>query len=380
MKNIHIQNILVPIDFSEMSIRSVSTAKHLARRFGSVVHLVHLHEFYYPAGFLAPAAPVSLAPVKYLEAALGVAEQRLRALAREHGLTGTCQAEIGGPVFDVICGIARQIPADLVVTATHGHTGLKHVLLGSTAERLVQHSPCPVWVDRQRKPKTTKRAEAGFCGIDTILVPIDFSRCSSAGLEYAIQFADRVAAKIVLLHVVDFGPSLTADGYAMYDLTKYQDMARADAERQMSQFVQATKFGGVKFKAEIVVAPSVTGICEMAKREKADLIITATHGRTGLKHVLIGSTAEVVVRHAPCPVLVVPSHPEVRMAHLTGRSATAKVAGKRTGPGSARAIFSGAAGKRSLRKVAGQPFPERRRTNKFCESHISLVRSGAPPH
>lgn len=379
MKNLHMQNILVPIDFSEMSIRSIPTAKHLARRFGSVVHLVSLHEFYYPAGFFAPAAPVQLAPVTYLEATRGVAGQRLRALAREHGLTGTCQAEIGGPVFDEICRIARQIPADLMVTATHGHTGLKHVLLGSTAERLVQHSPCPVWVDREKQSKTARPAEAGSSGIDTILVPVDFSDCSLAGLEYAIQFADRVAAKIVLLHVVDFGPVLTADGYAMYDLTKYRDMARADAKRQMTQFVRAAKFGGVKFKAEIVVASSVTGICEIAEREKADLIITATHGRTGFKHVLIGSTAEVVVRHAPCPVLVVPSHPEVRMAHLMDQPATAEAAEKRPGPRSGRAPFGSEAGKRSFRKVAGQLFPERRQTNKFRESHIASVRSGAPP-
>ena len=210
-------------------------------------------------------------------------------------------------------------------------------------------------------------------------MPVDFSDCSLAGLEYAIQFADRVAAKIVLLHVVDFGPVLTADGYAMYDLTKYRDMARADAKRQMTQFVRAAKFGGVKFKAEIVVASSVTGICEIAEREKADLIITATHGRTGFKHVLIGSTAEVVVRHAPCPVLVVPSHPEVRMAHLMDQPATAEAAEKRPGPRSGRAPFGSEAGKRSFRKVAGQLFPERRQTNKFRESHIASVRSGAPP-
>jgi 3-deoxy-D-manno-octulosonic-acid transferase len=63
------------------------------------------------------------------------------------------------------------------------------------------------------------------------------------------------------------------------------------------------------------------GICRAAQKEKADLIIMSTHGRTGRKHVLIGSVAEGVMRHAPCAVLVVPSHPAVRAANVTKRPA-----------------------------------------------------------
>lgn len=380
MKKLNIQNILVPIDFSETSIRSIPTAQHLARRFGATVHLFNFQEVYYPAGFVNPSAPVPILPVTYVEDAQKAATAQLNAIAKKHGLTGSCHVEVGGPAFDEICRVARHLPADLIVASTHGHTGLKHVFLGSTAERLVQHSPCPVFVARETEAKGQGRGKAKPTAetINTILAPVDFSDCSLAGLNYAIQFADRFAAKVVVLHVVDFGPTLTADGYAMYDLTKYREMACADAEWQMRRFMRAAKFGGVKSKSIIVAAPSVTGICEVARRENADLIVTATHGRTGFKHVLIGSTAEVVVRHAPCPVLVVPSHPEIREGHLTSRKAAVRKDGQRSGPRPLRKAPPGVALTRAARKLTKQPFPERRQTNKFRESHRSSARLLAP--
>ena len=371
MKKLQIQNILVPIDFSKMSIRAISTAKHLARRFGATVHLANVHEAYYPAAFLTPPTPVL--PIGYEESEQKAAGEQLKALAEEHELTGTCHAAVGGPAFDEICRVAREIPADLIVTSTHGRTGLKHAFLGSTAERLIQHAPCPVLVAREPEAKSGAREEvkAAVRTINTILAPVDFSECSRVGLHYAIQFADQFAASIVVLHVVDFGPTLAADGYAMYDLSKYREMACADAEWQMRQFIRSAKFGGVKFRTVIVAAPSVMGICEVARKEEADVIITATHGRAGFKHVLIGSTAEVVVRHAPCPVLVVPSHPEVRTAHLSSRKKAISRAGQSAKARLSRHLLPATALPQAAGKLKKQPVPERRKTNKFRESHLS---------
>jgi len=80
--------------------------------------------------------------------------------------------------------------------------------------------------------------------------------------------------------------------------------------------VRSVNFGPVKFEAAFTDGSPVIDICAFAKDHDVDLIITSTHGLTGLKHVLIGSVAEQVVRRATCPVLVVPSHPQGRMAHL----------------------------------------------------------------
>ena len=242
------------------------------------------------------------------------AAKDLHVLARECGVPlATCHILSGGPAFDETCRVAQKIPADLIVMPTHGRTGLKHVFLGSTAERIVQHSPCPVFVVREKK----RRSKTGpLHSINTILVPVDFSDCSREGLQYAIGFANEFGARIILLHATYLGYIYSSEGTAIYDIPALQKAARKNAERHMRQLVRTVNFGGVRFETAFTDASPVLDICSFAKEHDVDLIITSTHGLTGLKHVLIGSVAEQVVRRAPCSVLVVPSHPQTRMAKL----------------------------------------------------------------
>ena len=372
MKKQRIRRILVPIDFSVMSRSALATAKQLARRFEAAIDLVHVHRFNYPAGFAAPAPPLMPhAIITYDREAKEKAVEDLSALAAQHDLPReACHVVGGGPAFNEICRLARELPADLIVLPTHGYSGLKHVFLGSTAERVVQHSPCPVFVVRERGGKTSRISsnEKSSSGIDNILVPVDFSECSFQALEYAIEFAERFAAGLTIFHAVDFGYALTADGYGMYDLSALQESARKNAEGEMEKFVQLAKFRRVKFETIVKVGSPVSEICEFADQRNVDLIVTATHGRTGFKHLLIGSVAEHIVRHAQRPVLVVPSHPKVRTARLAeGAQRFRKLAGSRAGkaalPKSRERLT-----KRN-RKLLRHQLPERRKTNKFRETH-----------
>lgn len=358
MKRLTIRQILVPIDFSELSIEAIQPAKNLARRFNANVYLVHVHWFDYPAGFTPFPGPVSVPVQEQVEASLAA---RLKEIASRFELSpANCHLLTGAPAFDEISRLAQELPADLIVTSTHGHGGVKHFFLGSTAERLVQHASCPVLVSR--KGRTT---------IDKILVPADFSPCALEGLKYAIEFADRFAAKIVVLTAVYFGQAYTADGFAMYDLSALEEAARKNAERQMRSFVRRAKFGQVKFETVVKVGTPADQICAFAEEQQIDLIITSTHGRTGFSHVLMGSTAEQVVRRASRPVLVVPSHPEVRTRHLIGETertqrATRKIAPRLTvkrNPVETEQLT------KKYRSASTHAFPERRRTNKFRESH-----------
>ena len=218
MKKPNIKNILVPVDFSKLSRPAIETAKALARRFDATVHLAHVYEFYYPVGFMGPG---TLAPISFPAYEDGAAQRLshdLVALAKRHDLLPeNCHLRKGPPIFNELCQLARDISADLIVTSTHAYAGITRVLEGSTAERLVQHSPCPVLVTRASRRKPS---------INSILVPVDFSQCSFQALEYAIDFAERVAARLIVFHVVHFGYAFTADGYAMYDLSALKDAAR----------------------------------------------------------------------------------------------------------------------------------------------------------
>jgi nucleotide-binding universal stress UspA family protein len=320
MKRLTIRNILVPIDFSQMSIQALKTGNRLARRFAASIHLAHVRHSNYAADFVAPAPPiVPFSFMPYEQDGEESLVKELNALAREHEVSSAiCHVLSGGPPFDEICRLARTIPADLVVMPTHGRTGLKHVFLGSTAERVVQHSPCPVFVSRQAE----RESEAGWTFTPhRILVPIDFSDCSRDGLRYAIGFASEFGARIILLHATYLGYVYSIEGTALYDIHALQEAARENAERQMRVFVRRVNFGHVKFETAFTEGSPVLDICAFAKDHDIDLIITSTHGLTGLKHVLIGSVAERVVRHSLCSVLVALSHPKIRFANLAKSSA-----------------------------------------------------------
>jgi nucleotide-binding universal stress UspA family protein len=322
MKKLSVQNIVVPIDFSNMSIQAIKIATRLARRFAASIHLAHVRQFDY-AGFSAPAPPVvPFSLITYEQEGEKRVLKELNALARENGVSSAiCHVLSGAPPFDEICRLAQEIPADLIVMPTHGRTGLKHVFLGSTAEKIVQHSPCPVFVTRGNALQSKNGSRST---IKTILVPVDFSGCSRDGLRYAIGFANKFGARIIVQHATYLGYIYSSEGNAIYDVRAIQETARENAERQMRELVHTVKFGRVKFETVLTEGSPVLDICAFAKDRDADLIITSTHGLTGFKHVLIGSIAEQVVRHAPCPILVVPSHPQIKISNLAqarGRTA-----------------------------------------------------------
>lgn len=157
------------------------------------------------------------------------------------------------------------------------------------------------------KTSSTSRTRARQLLIRRIMVPVDFSDCSLAGLKYAIAFAKRFRARIIVLHVADLGPVMMTSGCGQYDSPTYTEAARRRCGDQMQAFLKRVDFDGVPVDTCAAAGFCPASIYQSAAREGADLIIMSTHGRTGLRHVLVGSVAEGTVRNATCPVLVVPS-------------------------------------------------------------------------
>ena len=264
MKTLNIQNIIVPIDFSKMSVQAIQIAKQLARRFGASIHLAHVRQFNYAADVMAPVPPmVPFAFTPYEHDAARSALKELEEVASECGVSSAkCDVLSGAPPFDEICRLAQTVPADLVVMPTHGRTGLKHVFLGSTAERIVQHSPCPVLVTRGSALQTNNGSRFR---IKTILVPVDFSNCSREGLRYAVAFATEFGAKIILQHATYIGYVYSSEGTAIYDIPGLQKAARKTAERKMRELVRSVNFGAVKFETAFTDESPVIDICAFAK-------------------------------------------------------------------------------------------------------------------
>lgn len=150
--------------------------------------------------------------------------------------------------------------------------------------------------------QATLKANRPVIDVKQILVPIDFSSASRKAIGYAARFARSNQATIQLLYVLApfaMGPSISGEGLDSLEAS------RTASHRDLELLVQEEIQDGIPTHCHVRVGSPVGEILDMAQNLPADLIVLSTHGRTGLKHVFLGSVAEHIVQRAPCPVLVV---------------------------------------------------------------------------
>lgn len=298
-----IQRVLTTTDLSNESIAGVCYAVALAEKVGAVVDVLHVVE-------LPPPPPMpgmrSLIAFPQDSKIAKQARARLRKLAIQETtahLRLTPLLRTGNSFYGIITA-AQKRAADLIVIATHGHTRAKPVFLGSTAERVVRHAPCPVLtvptrITRRRKGKPSLR-------LKKIMVPIDFSKASENALPWATFLAAQFDAEIILLHVVQRFLSDYVFGRELMNETFTPLLKYAEA-RLKGMAANLSKSSGLRVSAVVRNGRPFKEICNAALRLGTDLVAMTTHGYTGLSRVWLGSTAERVIRHATCPVLVVRS-------------------------------------------------------------------------
>ncbi len=155
------------------------------------------------------------------------------------------------------------------------------------------------------KDEPARSGVAAGLRLQTILAPVDFSACSEHALDHAMAFATRFQAQVILLHVIE--SVVYPENYL--NLPTVQDGVQASlaeaARARLDDQAKRLADSGIQVKTMTRLGRPFAEIADAARECAADLIILGTHGYTGLKHVLLGSTAERVVRHAPCPVLTV---------------------------------------------------------------------------
>lgn len=302
------RKILVPIDFSSASLKALGYALALGAPAHSEVQMAYVLE---PASrFLGIDVPPTAVRDDDVVASC---EHDLHCIADENRTPDVrlvTSVTVGNPAREVI-DLACALPADLIVLSTHGRTGVKHLLLGSVAERIVREAPCPVLVVRKYERDFARSAGAHqqLLHLRKILVPTDFSAPAEAALRQAIQFAEDYGGQITLLYALPFA-YLPGER----ELTEYKEDAgvlrrRAEAqaalERQANEQIPAALRGSTF----ITTGAPMEQILDFAACEGFDLIVCGTHGRTGGRHFLRGSLAEGMVRRAVCPVMVVSSEP-----------------------------------------------------------------------
>jgi nucleotide-binding universal stress UspA family protein len=309
--------ILFATDGSQGSARAEAYACALAQSWGASLTVMSVLEF--PPGMNPDYAVNRL----YLDELMQETTTRLvDVTARAGGLGLLAQSRIAtGIPSEEVLAVAGAEDADLVVVGTRGKTGLEHVLLGSTAERIIRMAPCPVLT----VPAGKQRAgECQKATVTSMLVPIDFSECSLDALEYGALIARRANVSMKLLHVLEpmsYGLDLTLPHIAQRESSKIA------ITKRLSDFVSALSPLGLVSDFLISGGLPADSILDAARAQSVDVIVMGTHGRRGLSHALFGSVAESVLRRSSCPILTVrsPKLPPDHRRVLSGQSMPANV-------------------------------------------------------
>jgi nucleotide-binding universal stress UspA family protein len=309
-KPLTLRRVLVPIDFSPASLETLRYAKRLGERFRARLHLVHV--IIPPLAFLPQRAPLAL--TDFSKELASDASERLRKLATEFSLSKSPKPYSlrFGAIAGEIDAAARATRAELVAIATRGYTGLKRAFVGSTTESVLRNAPCPVLIMREDKRPSRKgsvRKAPPPPQFRKILVPLDFSEPSRLGLEYALGFAEEFHSTVVLFHSVFVSPYLMGNRFTAHQVPMLISSEQKSARAEMENLGEAISRKGGRVETKVAVGSPVEQIGKYVRKAGVDLIITSTHGRSGLSRAFMGSTAERVVRYAPCPVLVVPNRP-----------------------------------------------------------------------
>ncbi|HUH00841.1 MAG TPA: universal stress protein [Kofleriaceae bacterium] len=281
-----IGKIVVGTDFSDEATAALNAGFAWASRLGAELVLVNVLEEAIAGDDLT----------RERDASARRAMEQLAADIAGRGVPTTWFVVEGRPDTR-LAEISDELGADLLVLGTHGRTGFRRLLLGSSAERTVRLARSGVMVAR---PGANERA-----AVERILVPTDFSEQANAGMELALQLAPEQAV-IRLLHCWQEPALVGAEFAGGQTPAPLGEQQREAVLREGARLVQRYHTPGIDLGFLHRQQSATQGILTELEDEPYDLVVMASHGRTGVRRWLLGSVAEYTVRHAPCSVAVAP--------------------------------------------------------------------------
>jgi len=294
----HIGTVLVATDFSEGSERAIEWATEVARAHGARIVLAH---GLLPIGpMVAAPEAIPVPPEIYEEDRKRCAAELVKRAESLRAGGARVETHLGeGMPSRVIVDAADKLGADLVVAGTRGQTGWRRVFLGSTAAEIVRGARCPVLTVHPEHVRSNQP-------IQHILVPTDYSEDAMQALRAAVGILAPAAAgaRVTLLHAFRLQAGAVYPWAASTLAYRANELARESVERleQIAEPIRRLGFD-VQTTAREGYPPQV--IDEEASRLRVDLIAMGTHGRSGLKRLVLGSVAERILPNAPCPVVTV---------------------------------------------------------------------------
>jgi len=284
--------IMCPVDFSPGSQQAMRTAVRIANEHDA--ELVLVHSWHIPPATFAGDYVWAADIIQAMSDDARLALENAVGEARKLGARRVTSRLLKGLPWQQIVEVAQDEPGlGLIVIGTHGRTGLSRVLMGSVAELVVRHAPCPVLTVRPGNEPTP---------YNHVLCPVDLSRPAREAMNLAAELVKPGSADITLLHVLELPVSYTGK-------SRIPDFHRDLDARSAALLDHWT--ADLKAKVSVPVAqvtrigrPGAQILALVDDDRTFDLVVMGSHGHAGLERMLLGSVAEKVVRHARCPVLV----------------------------------------------------------------------------
>jgi len=292
------RHMLVPLDGSRLAEAVLPVTAAFARVLGAKVTLLHVVE---------PAAPATVHGDVHLTQA-EEAEAYLRGVTgwmAAQGVHAEMVVDQGGDVAAVIASRAASLEADLIILCTHGRGEVRVLLFGRVAEQVLARGTIPVLL----MAPTAVRREETFT-VRRLLVSLDGSEMAEAALPAAVVLARGFSAEILLIMVVPTVATITDDRAAAARLMPTAGAALLDAEAaQAATYLEGVKTRlareGIAVSAVVKRGEPVRVLLDRLARPDTDLIVMATHGRSGVSAVWAGSVASRIVAQAARPVLLI---------------------------------------------------------------------------
>jgi nucleotide-binding universal stress UspA family protein len=229
--------------------------------------------------------------------------EAVAARVRDAGASNVSTARLSSDnIVDALEAHRKELGADLTVICTHGHGSIKRAWLGSVADGLVRTSDAPVLLVRAAPAGEARGSEIRTdMSFERVLVALDGSHFSRQAFGPATRLAGSSNTEFILARIIE------ASGVGVRSaMTGFLQQARTLAEAKLDLEVQSFAPDGHSVEAVVELAPSVAqGILDLAQSRGADVIVIATHGRSGIQRLVLGSVADKVIRGADLPVLVV---------------------------------------------------------------------------
>lgn len=291
-----IKHILCPIDRSPSSLQAFNYAIALARWQGARLHVLEVIE---PVAL--PVGSVGPKHAGVLNEARVALERELRQMLVSRRASDV-KVEIvirEGNVVREILAQAGDSRADLVVIGSHGHGGVRRLVLGSVAEKVLRQATCPVLTIR----RGVSRARRNRSPFKTILCPTDLSAAGNNAVAYAKRLARAANARLIVMSAVEwpFGVAVTSGPVA-----ELQDGLEANTRKALARLLPRPGADRPAAQAIVVHGKASAAIVKVARARSVDLIVMGVSGRGALDVVLLGSTTHHVIRQGTWPVLSVP--------------------------------------------------------------------------